>query len=337
MHIPDMMLQGAICPATAAVAALGLAGTAYVAYKTKIKPAASYFAGVTALIFAAQMANFPVQLDTSGHFLGAALAVALLGSAFGILAMSLVIIAQCFMFADGGISVLGANLLNMALLASLPAILVREYFSSVSFQKTAYFAAAFASVIIAAAACAVELAIVGLAPVQDILVAMLSVHALIGLAEAGLTVALLAVLTQAVTRVAPHRAWLVPLGLAAVITLVVSPFAATSPDGLEWAAAAFGCTCAHGGCVVHLASTFGCTCAHGACLMHMSGVFGCTCAHGACIMHMPGVFGCTCAHGACLMHTSAPFAGYTAVTGFMGMSALFAAAYGAGRVFARSK
>ena len=307
MHIPDMMLQGAICPATAAIATLGLAGTAYAAYKTKIKPAASYFAGVTALIFAAQMANFPIQLGTSGHLLGATLAVALLGSAFGILAMSLVVITQCLMFADGGISVLGANLLNMALLASLPAILVRESFTSASFKNIAYFTAAFVSTLIAAAACAVELAVAGFAPLPSVLAAMLSVHALMGLAEAGLTVTLFVVLTQAIARVAPHRAWLVPLGFAAIVALVVSPFAAASPDGLEWVAGAFGCTCAHGGCVMH-------------------------------------TVGCTCAHGGCVMHMSAPFAGYavsavtltalsTAVAGFVGVALLFAVAYGTGRVF----
>jgi len=240
MHIPDMMLQGTICPVTTAVASLGLAGIAYATYKTKVKPAASFFAGVTALIFAAQMANFPIQMGTSGHILGATLAVALLGSAFGVLAMSLVVITQCLVFADGGISVLGANLLNMALLASLPAMIVREYFTTSSFQKTAYFAAAFASTLIAATACAVQLAIAGVAPMQSVLPAMLSVHALIGLAEAGLTVALLVLLSQAIARVAPHQAWIMPLGLAVIVALVISPFAATTPDGLESVAGALG-------------------------------------------------------------------------------------------------
>ena len=238
MHIPDMMLQGAICPATAAIASVGLAGTAYFASTTKIKPAASMFASVTALIFAAQMANFPVQLGTSGHLLGATLAVALLGSAFGILAMSLVVLVQCLLFADGGMSVLGANILNMALLASLPAVIVREFYASTSFQKSAYFAAAFVSTLLAAAACAVQLAMAGVAPIQNVLPAMLSVHILIGLAEAGLTVAALVVLSYTVTRVAPHRTWLVPLGFAAVIAIVVSPFASGLPDGLESVAAA---------------------------------------------------------------------------------------------------
>ena len=251
MHIPDMMLQGAICPITATVASLGLAGTAYIATKTKDKPAASYFASVTALVFAAQMADFPIQLGTSGHLLGATLAVALLGSAFGILAMALVVVAQCLIFADGGISVLGANLLNMALIASLPAVIVREFFPSKTSNKTAYFVAAFISTLLAAGACAIQLAAAGFAPLQSVLPAMLSVHALIGLAEAGLTIALLVVLVSILTRVAAHRAWMIPLGFAVVTALVIAPFAATSPDGLMSVAGTFGCTCDHGVCLLH--------------------------------------------------------------------------------------
>ena len=240
MHIPDMMLQGAICPATAAIASIGLVGTAYAAYKTKIKPAASLFAGVTALIFAAQMVNFPILTGTSGHLLGATLAVAMLGSAFGIMAMSLVVIVQCLIFADGGISVLGANLLNMALLASLPAILVREFYTSASYKETAYFAAAFLSTLLAAVACAIQLGVAGVAPVQSVLSAMLFVHAWIGLAEAGLTVVALIVLSSVATKVAPQRFGMVLLGFAAVVAVVLSPFAASSPDGLEAVAGMLG-------------------------------------------------------------------------------------------------
>jgi len=288
-----MMIQGVVCPVTGALAAIGVAGAAYAAYKTKVKPAASLFAGVTALIFAAQMANFPIHLGTSGHILGAALAVALLGSAFGMMAMSLVVIVQCLVFADGGISVLGANLLNMALIASLPAVLVRECFTTMPFKKTAYFGAAFVSTLLAAAACAVQLAIAGAAPLQNVLAAMLSVHALIGLAEAGLTVVVLVVLPYVAAKVAPQRAWMVPLGLAAVIAVIVSPFASVLPDGLE-----------------SVAGTLG--------FEPLSGAL-----------------------------FAAPFAEYvvpavssevlsTALAGFIGVALLFAAAYGTGRVLARS-
>ena len=326
MHIPDMMIQGAICPTVAALASVGLAGAAYAAHKTKVKPAASLFAGITALIFAAQMANFPIQLGTSGHLLGATLAVALLGSAFGIMAMSLVVIAQCLVYADGGISVLGANLLNMALLASLPAIIVREFYASASFKTIAYFAAAFVSTLLAAAACAVQLAAAGVAPLQSVLPAMLSIHAWIGLAEASLTVVALAVLSYAVTKVAPRRAWIVPLGFAAVIATFISPFAATSPDGLEFVAGALGCTCAHGHCAVHtVAPLFAAPLANylipGAGLDMVSGTL------------------CTCAHGFCVVHTSASVsmgALSTALAGFIGVVLLTVIAYGAGRVLARS-
>ena len=229
MHIPDMMITGAVCPATGALAAVGVAGAAYAAYKTKVKPTVALFAGVTALIFAAQMANFPIFTGTSGHLLGATLAVALLGSAFGMMAMSTVVITQCLVLGDGGLTVLGTNLLNIALLASLPAVLVRELFNA---KRSLYVAAAFVSTLIAATACAVQLAIAGVEPIQSVLPAMLYYHVFIALAEAGLTLGLLVVLAQGMTRVAPQRAWLVPLTVAAVVLLLV-PFAATTPDGLE--------------------------------------------------------------------------------------------------------
>jgi len=297
MHIPDMMLQGAICPATAAIASIGLAGTAYAAYKTRIKPAASLFAGVTALIFAAQMANFPVQIGTSGHLLGATLAVALLGSAFGIMAMSLVVLAQCLLFADGGISVLGANLLNMALLASLPAVLVREFYTSpayknAAYKKAAYFVAAFVSTLLAATACAVQLGVAGVAPMHSVLSAMFSVHLLIGLAEAGLTVSALVVLSYAMTKVAPHRAWMVPFGFAAVVAVVISPFAVTTPDGLEAVASMLG-------------------------FCHLS----------------EAILAAPFADYAVPAVTSASLS--TALAGFVGIVALFTVAYGTGRVFTR--
>ena len=229
MHIPDMMFTGAVCPTTGALAAIGVAGAAYAAYKTKVKPAIALFAGVTALVFVAQMVNYPILTDTSGHLLGATLAVALLGSAFGIMAMSTVVITQCLVLGDGGLTMLGANLLNIALLASLPAVLVREWLGA---KRSMYVAAAFLSTLVAATACAVQLAIAGVAPILSVLPAMLSVHALIALAEAGLTLGLLVVLAQTMTRVTPQRAWIAPLAIAVVVLLLV-PFAATTPDGLE--------------------------------------------------------------------------------------------------------
>ena len=76
--------------------------------------------GVTAaFVFAAQMLNFPIAGGTSGHFLGAALAAILLGPWSACLVMAVVISAQALFFADGGVTALGANVLNMGVLGAL--------------------------------------------------------------------------------------------------------------------------------------------------------------------------------------------------------------------------
>ena len=73
--------------------------------------------GVTAaFVFAAQMLNFPVAGGTSGHFLGAALAAVLLGPWLACLVLAVVLVVQAFVFADGGITALGANVLNMGVI-----------------------------------------------------------------------------------------------------------------------------------------------------------------------------------------------------------------------------
>ena len=74
---------------------------------------------IAAFVFAAQMLNFPIAGGTSGHFLGATLAAVLLGPWLACLVMAVVLITQCFAFADGGISALGANILNMGILGAL--------------------------------------------------------------------------------------------------------------------------------------------------------------------------------------------------------------------------
>ena len=73
MHIPEQMMNGAVCPVTAGIAVTGLAVAGYAALKTKKKPSPFLFAAVAGFIFAAQMLNFPIGGGTSGHYLGAAL------------------------------------------------------------------------------------------------------------------------------------------------------------------------------------------------------------------------------------------------------------------------
>jgi cobalt/nickel transport system permease protein len=238
------MLQGTVCPVTAAVAALGLSATAYAAWKTAKKPSALSFAAVSALIFAAQMLNFPVHFGTSGHVLGAALAVALLGTPFGILSMSLAVLMQCLVFADGGVSVLGANLLNMAIIAALPAVIVRKFIlkenTAAAAKATMYGVAALVSVLLASTACSVELAAAGVVPLGKVLPSMLFIHLLIGLCEGALTAALYPVFAGQIQTADNKRSWLVPFGAAILAAFVLSPFACQSPDGLEYVAGMLG-------------------------------------------------------------------------------------------------
>jgi cobalt/nickel transport system permease protein len=165
--------------------------------------------GVTAaFVFAAQMLNFPVAGGTSGHFLGAAPAAILLGPWLAGLVLSVVLIAQAFVFADGGITALGANVLNMGVIGALlvgglmlaaRAVLPRS--RGVLLGVSA--AGAWLAVMAGATAAALELAISGTVPLGTVLPAMLGVHALIGIGEGVITAA-------AVSAVLASRSDLIP-------------------------------------------------------------------------------------------------------------------------------
>jgi len=236
MHIPASMLNGAVCPVTLAVGAAGLGTAAYLAKRSEKKPSAEKFAAITALIFALQMLNFPVQNGTSGHLVGAMLAVSFLGIPFAALSMAIVLAVQAFFFGDGGVNALGANILNMALIAvGLSGWLFNALIKKGLARQAALAMAGWVSVMLAATACAFEVAASGAVSLNKVIPAMLSVHALIGLGEALLTVAVVALLT------AGKRIWqeneksfaLGAFGLA-IIAAGLSPLASSFPDGLEW-------------------------------------------------------------------------------------------------------
>ncbi|MCX6875703.1 MAG: energy-coupling factor ABC transporter permease [Verrucomicrobia bacterium] len=242
MHIPTSMMDGAVCPVTAAVSVGGIALAAVMAWKAKERPAPARFAAVSAVIFAGQMVNFPVQFGTSGHLLGGVLAAALLGVPCGVLAVALVVTLQCLVFADGGMAVLGANLLNMAILGTGVGGSIWQRLASAAPQHrpVTLGLAAWLSVLLAALGCSLELAAAGTIPFSQVLPAMLGVHALIGVGEAVVTVAVMALLTSAALSATARRPVFF-LGIAAfVIALVGAPFACQWPDGLESVAKTLG-------------------------------------------------------------------------------------------------
>ena len=123
MHIPDGFLNAATAVTTSVVSAGGIGYSVKRANK-KLGEAHVPLMGIMgAFIFAAQMLNFPVAGGTSGHLIGGALAAILLGPWAGTLIMACVLIVQCLVFQDGGITALGANIFNMGLCGQLRGVL----------------------------------------------------------------------------------------------------------------------------------------------------------------------------------------------------------------------
>ena len=146
-----------------------------------------------AFVFAAQMLNFPVAGGTSGHFMGALLAALLLGPLNACLVMAVVLAVQALVFSDGGVTALGTNLFNMGLVGGLGGWLVFAGLRGLLPRSRGAFLAAaglgaWVSVVLAATACAIELALSGTSPLAIVLPAMAGIHAVIGLGEAIITV-----------------------------------------------------------------------------------------------------------------------------------------------------
>ncbi|MEZ0293208.1 MAG: energy-coupling factor ABC transporter permease [Solirubrobacteraceae bacterium] len=194
MHIPDGFLSPEVAAGTAVVAA-GAVGVGLRRASARFDDRVVPLLGVTgAFVFAAQMLNFPVAGGTSGHFLGAALATILLGPWLATLVLAVVLATQCFVFADGGISALGANILCMGVCGALATgglmLLARRVLPRRRGVLLAVAGAgAWLAVIAGAGATAGLLALSRTVPLGTVLPAMLSVHVVIGLGEAAITVA----------------------------------------------------------------------------------------------------------------------------------------------------
>jgi len=194
MDIPDGFID---IPTSAAFGTLALAGTAIALKKakTEVDDRTAPMAGLTAVfIFAVQMLNFPVAAGTSGHLLGGALAMVLVGPYAASLAITVVLGVQALLFADGGLTALGLNVFNLSVIAVLVSFLVFKLMVKLlpktkSAIPLAAGIAAFVSVPISASAFTMQYAIGGngTAPVETVLIAMLSTHLLIGIGEAVIT------------------------------------------------------------------------------------------------------------------------------------------------------
>jgi cobalt/nickel transport system permease protein len=194
MHIPDGFLSADVAIALGIVALIVVAYALRVADRDLDEARVPLLGVLAAFVFAAQMLNFPVAGGTSGHFLGATLAAVLLGPWVACLVMAVVISTQALAFADGGVSALGANIVNMGVLGALFAGFaiaagVRLLPATRGALLGLVAVVSWLAVMLGAAATSVELAVSGTVPLGAVLPAMLGVHALIGVGEAAIGVA----------------------------------------------------------------------------------------------------------------------------------------------------
>ena len=255
MHIPDGFLDGKTAVATGVLAATGL-GVALRQARAHLPPRRVPLLGLAAaFVFAAQMINFPVAGGTSGHLVGAVLAAVLLGPSAAVIAISSVLIVQCLMFADGGLTALGANILNMGVIGGVGGWAIYHGVSRVVpglFGRVlAASFAAWCSTVIAAVACAGELAVSGTVGWAAALPAMAGIHMLIGVGEGLITALVLTAIARArpelLQQDAPNETgW--SIGAAVVygmlvalsLALFASPLASRWPDGLDRTAEVLG-------------------------------------------------------------------------------------------------
>jgi cobalt/nickel transport system permease protein len=198
MHIPDAFIpiwQGAIYWIIALVfVALALRWAKNEMNEEKLPMVAVLAAG----IFALQSFNLPVSMGTSGHLVGGALAAIVLGSPFAaIFILTLVLIVQGVLFGDGGITTMGANIINMGVIGGFVGFYTfKGLMAATKSMPIAAFTAAWLACLIPALACAVEMFIAGTFPLTEGLIAMGIYHAIIGIIEGFVTVAAIYLITS---------------------------------------------------------------------------------------------------------------------------------------------
>lgn len=194
MHVPDGFINAPVSAVTGVVAAGAIAVSLRGARRELDERTAPLAGMVAAFIFAVQMLNFPVAAGTSGHLLGGALAAILVGPFTGVLCVSVVLLMQGVLFADGGLTALGVNITDMAIVTTVVAYAVFRGLLAVLPRKrrsvtVASFVAALVSVPAAAVAFTLMYAVGGTTDVSigKVATAMIGVHVLIGLGEAVIT------------------------------------------------------------------------------------------------------------------------------------------------------
>jgi len=249
MHIPDGFLSVPVAVILWVFSILAISAALRNVSKEIGERQVPLMGVLAAAIFAGQMLNFTVAGGTSGHMVGAALAMILLGPWAAVLVLTCVVSVQALIFQDGGLLALGANIFNMGLIGVAVSYTVYRFIQKISAGKSwgifvGGFTAAWLSTEISSLAAALELAFSGTSPANIAVPAMAGIHALIGIGEGLITLGALAFIYasrrdllqggQSAVR-GGKLVW--GIGLVVALALAIaSPLASSHPDGLNWVA-----------------------------------------------------------------------------------------------------
>jgi cobalt/nickel transport system permease protein len=238
MHIPDNFLS---MPVWATLDAVSIPAIGLMVKRAgrELEDTSIPLLGVMgAFVFAAQMINFPVGIGTSGHLVGGALLAFTLGAAPATIVMTVIIAIQAFVFQDGGVLALGANVFNMAVAGVLAGYLPFWTWGARR-RRSAIFIGAFLSVMVSGSLALGELLISGVAMPRPLILVSMALFAMSALIESAITISVV----QAIEKLNPGlvqkpeasnwRALSVLSGVALALGLVGFLWASSAPDGIQ--------------------------------------------------------------------------------------------------------
>lgn len=247
MHTPDGFITNWVCVVTLLITIGALVLAVVDVRKWLTKEKAFLMAGLAAAIFGFQMLNFPISSGTSGHLIGGAIVAILLGPHAAVLVLAVVLLVQTFVYGDGGVLALGANILNMGIIAGYTAYYTYQPLKN-KFPILSGVFASWCSVVAASLSCAILLGISGTISFIKAIPAMVLTHMIIGVGEGIITGGILLYIyrtrhelldrQKSPTNLPKYVA--ISTVLALLVTSFALPFASEHPDGLEQVALRLG-------------------------------------------------------------------------------------------------
>lgn len=197
MHIPDGFIPFWQCAIYYIILIIALYFASKWARQNLDERRIPLLAVLAAGIFAIMSMNMPIPFGTSGHMVGGALvAIIFCAPEAAVLVFTVVLLIQALIFGDGGITVLGANVLNMAIIGGFTGLYTFKALKGIVGIYASAGIGAWLATVVAALACAIEMAIAGTFPLNIGIASMVTYHIFIGIIEAVLTVIVLYALNQ---------------------------------------------------------------------------------------------------------------------------------------------